>query len=284
MIALARIDLKLANPGMAAFQAQQAMALARNARDREAAKRVLDKARKDSPPGGNAGGIGGWGLGSFSVEPAKSQLTFADVGGMASVKRAVMRLGILPQQDPELARNYGVEAGGGLLLIGPPGCGKTLIAKAAAGEMDAMLLVVQSSDIVSPFLGMSERNIAAAFRSARSQKPCVLFFDEIDALAGARPSMQSEARRSTVNTLLAEMDGSSSNEGVLIIGATNCPDLVDAAVKRRGRFDKVIHVGPPDLPARQAIWSIALADAPAGEDVDRALLAELSGRAPGRGV
>src|SRR3954463_4664540 len=139
-------------------------------------------------------------------------------------------------------------------MYGPPGCGKTYLARATAGEIKAGFLSVGINDVLNMWLGNSEKNLHQLFEQARRNRPCVLFFDEVDALAAARADMRTSAGRHLINQFLAELDGmQSDNEGVLILAATNAPWHVDAAFRRPGRFDRILFVPPPDAPARAAI-------------------------------
>jgi SpoVK/Ycf46/Vps4 family AAA+-type ATPase len=213
----------------------------------------------------------------FAPEPLQPGTTFADVGGMSEAKEAIRRYGILPAQNPQVAERFRMASGGALLLSGPPGCGKTLLAQAAAGEMDVALYVVRVSDVQHPLMGMSERNLANAFKVARDNAPCVLFFDEVDALSHDRSSpMMWPGYRDVTNVFLSEMDGVSRNAGVLVMGATNMPDLVDPALLRPGRFSRRIHVGRPDAYGREAIWRLGINARPMSDDVDVDILVELS--------
>lgn len=180
-------------------------------------------------------------------------LRLADVAGMAEVKARLEAAVLAPMRNPELTRLYGRSVRGGLLLYGPPGCGKTFISRALAGEMDAQFLAVSLADVLDMYVGQSERNVRGIFEAARSRAPCVVFLDEVDALGQKRSHLRNSAARGSVNQLLSEMDGLTSNEGVFVIGATNHPWDVDVALRRPGRFDRMLLVLPPDAPAREAV-------------------------------
>lgn len=193
----------------------------------------------------------------------KPDISFADVGGMEAVKKEIELKIIRPMQHPELYKAYGKKVGGGILLYGPPGCGKTFIAKATAGEVKARFISVTLSDILDMWIGNSEKNLHEIFELARRNAPCVLFIDEIDALGASRSDMKQSAGRHLINQFLQEMDGvDNSNEGVLILGATNTPWNLDAAFRRPGRFDRIVFVSPPDMPTREAILRLKLKDKP----------------------
>jgi transitional endoplasmic reticulum ATPase len=163
-----------------------------------------------------------------------------------------------------------------VLLYGPPGCGKTMMAKAIATECDASFTAVGISDVLNMFVGQSEQNLAGVFDKARSERPAVLFFDELDALAYSRSKAHSDHTRTTVNEFLNQLDGmSGQNDGVLVLGATNMPWDVDEAMKRPGRFDRQVFVPPPDAQAREEIFRMKLRDVPVAE-LDYAALARLT--------
>jgi SpoVK/Ycf46/Vps4 family AAA+-type ATPase len=203
-------------------------------------------------------------LGVARLVDALERVTFADVGGLEEVKKAIHKQIVLPFQRPDLYERYGRRAGGGVLLFGPPGCGKTLLARATAGECGLPFFNLRMEDVMDPWYGVSEQHLHAAFAQAREQAPCVLFVDELDALAYARRKQQGSAGRALVDQLLQELDAiGSDNQGMLVLAATNAPWDVDDALKRPGRFDRVVFVPPPDRAARSAILGILLADRPA---------------------
>jgi AAA+ superfamily predicted ATPase len=209
----------------------------------------------------------------------RPSVRLADVGGMEEVKRALQASFLVPMANPELRAAYGATINGGLLLYGPPGCGKTFIARALAGELGASFIAVSLADVLDMWLGQSERNLRALFDTARGQRPSIIFLDEVDALGQKRTHLRSNpAMRGTVNQLLYEMDGAiGNNDGVFVLGATNQPWDVDSALRRPGRFDRTVFVAPPDLPARRAILRFHLADRPVGAIDFERLGADTSG-------
>ena len=196
--------------------------------------------------------------------PERPSITLADVAGMEAVKRRLNIAFLAPLRDPALGRMFGKSLRGGLLLFGPPGCGKTLVARATAGEIGARFISVGLADVLDMWLGQSERNLQTIFRTARQSAPVVLFFDEIDALGRKRSQLAHGAGRNVVNQLLAELDGvEANNDGIFVLGATNHPWDVDTALLRPGRFDRTVLVLPPDRPAREAIIRHHLKERPA---------------------
>jgi SpoVK/Ycf46/Vps4 family AAA+-type ATPase len=202
-------------------------------------------------------------------------LRLDDVAGMAEVKERLQAAVLTPIRNPELSRLYAKTLRGGLLLYGPPGCGKTFIARALAGEMGAGFIAVSLADVLDMYIGQSERNLREIFEAARSRAPCVIFLDEVDALGRRRSQLRNNAARGTVNQLLSEMDGLDGNEGVYVIAATNHPWDVDVALRRPGRFDRMLLVSPPDGPAREAILRYHLRERPIA-NVDLARIAKLT--------
>lgn len=205
----------------------------------------------------------------------REKVTFADVGGLDAVKEDIRMKVVLPYQRPDLFAAYGKKAGGGLLLYGPPGCGKTLLARATAGECDAAFLNVEIDQILDMWFGESERKLAAVFDEARRRAPAVLFFDEVEAIGGSRQQMRGRVGQTLVNQLLSELDGvAGRNERLLVMAATNAPWFVDPALRRPGRFDRVVFVPPPDRPARLEILRLHLRQRPVDSSVDLGALTE----------
>ncbi len=198
---------------------------------------------------------------------------FESVGGMDAVKEQIRLKIIYPLQHAEMYAAYGKKVGGGILLYGPPGCGKTHLARATAGEVGAGFLSVGINDVLDMWVGNSEKNLHAIFDKARRSKPCVLFFDEVDALGASRSDMRRSGGRQMINQFLSELDGvETNNDGVLILAATNTPWHLDGAFRRPGRFDRVIFVPPPDAKGREAILAIQLRGKPT-DSVDHAKVA-----------
>lgn len=205
----------------------------------------------------------------------RNTVRFADVGGMDALKAVAKMKIVQPFANPELFKKYGKTAGGGILLYGPPGCGKTYFAKAIAGECDAAFFNVGIHDILNMYVGNSERNVQRLFSTARGQRPAILFIDELDALGRKRDLMRHSNLTSTINAFLAELDGAvSDNDNLLVIGATNAPWDIDSAFKRPGRFDQLLFVPPPDGAARQAILDLHLVKRPSATDLDTARLSQ----------
>ncbi|WP_309386334.1 AAA family ATPase [Cerasicoccus frondis] len=230
--------------------------------DEELAPFLMDDPEEDDalPPRLPAGDIPGSGF----LESEEPDMTFDHVGGMDEVKNQIRMKVIHPIANAELFKAYGKSVGGGILLYGPPGCGKTLLARATAGEVKARFMAVGLHDVLDMWIGQSEKNLHEIFSQARHHTPSVLFFDEVDALGASRSDLKQSAGRNTINQFLSELDGvDSNNDGLLVLAATNAPWHLDSAFRRPGRFDRIIFVPPPDLPARAAILQVMLRNKPA---------------------
>lgn len=271
----ARLLIRAGEPQRAAYQYREALEIDPHVADLELARelgvtsagydedevvdgRVRQRAG-DQPPG------------SFEGDIERPKTTFGDVGGMDTVKEEIRMKIILPLAHPEMFEAYGKKVGGGILMFGPPGCGKTYLARATAGEVKAAFLSIGISDVLDMWIGSSEKNLHELFEQARRNKPCVLFFDEVDALGASRADMRHSGGRHLINQFLSELDGVDAvNEGVLILAATNAPWHLDNAFRRPGRFDRIVFVPPPDQPARAAIVQLMLTGKPAdGVDFDQ---------------
>jgi SpoVK/Ycf46/Vps4 family AAA+-type ATPase len=203
-------------------------------------------------------------------------LSLADVAGLDEVKKRLEAAFLAPMRNPELRKLYGKSLRGGLLLYGPPGCGKTFIARAVAGELGARFITVSFADLIDMFVGRSERNIHELFEVARRNAPCVVFLDEVDAIGQKRSQLRNTPMRSAVNQLLLELDDvASDNTGVFLLAATNHPWDVDSALRRPGRFDRTLLVLPPDGPAREGVFRYHLRDRPVA-GIDLAKLSNLT--------
>jgi AAA+ superfamily predicted ATPase len=217
--------------------------------------------------GGDTGSVSG------EERPA---IRLDDVAGMVAVKRRLRTAFLAPLENPALRRLYGKSLRGGLLLYGPPGCGKTFIARATAGELGARFISIGLHEVLDMYLGESERKLHELFENARREAPCVLFFDEIDAIGRRRTQLRHSAGREVIVQFLAELDSfGSDNEGVFVLGATNHPWDVDPALRRPGRLDRTVVVLPPDPDARLAILKMNLRDRPT-ETFDLRRLAQVT--------
>ncbi len=209
---------------------------------------------------------------------AEDNTSFADVVGLEEVKRQIHKKIILPFQKPSLFQRFKKKVGGGVMLYGPPGCGKTLIARATAGECKAAFFNIEISDVLDMYIGESEQKLHAVFEKARQQSPSVLFFDEMEALAGKREHARNSSSSHVISQFLTELDGfAQSNSGVLVLASTNVPWAIDPAFLRPGRFDRMFFVPPPDRAAREAILKHHMRERPAKNNIDYPALAVKTG-------
>lgn len=205
-----------------------------------------------------------------------SKVTYEDVGGLQEETRRVREMVELPLRHPELFHRLGIEPPKGVLLLGPPGCGKTLLAKAVANESDANFLSINGPEIMSKFYGESEARLREIFQKAQENAPSIIFIDEIDAIAPKREEVTGEVERRVVAQLLAVMDGLEGRGNVIVIGATNVPGIIDPALRRPGRFDREVEIGVPDKEGRFEILQIHTRGMPLSEDVDLKTLCKVS--------
>jgi SpoVK/Ycf46/Vps4 family AAA+-type ATPase len=200
------------------------------------------------------------------VEPNPGR-TFADVGGMNDLKARLTETVIDPVRNADRYAEYGIDVTDGVLLHGPPGCGKTYVAGALAGELGVNFLPVTPADITSKWMGRPAKNVADLFTIAKANAPCLLFIDEIDAVAGSRGGEMNTSEQQMVNQLLAELEAA-AEEDVIVVAATNLLETVDRAIRRSGRFDERIEVPPPDADARREILQVHLRERPVADDID----------------
>jgi transitional endoplasmic reticulum ATPase len=204
-------------------------------------------------------------------------VTWEDIGGLENVKRELRETVGFPVEHPEMFQKFGMEPSKGVLFYGPPGCGKTLLAKAIANECQSNFISIKGPELLTMWFGESESNVRDVFDKARQAAPCVLFFDELDSIAKSRGSSLGDAGGAAdrvINQILTEMDGMGKKKSVFIIGATNRPDIIDPAILRPGRLDQLIYIPLPDLPSRVAILKSVLRKSPVAQDVDLEFIAQ----------
>ncbi|MCD6242469.1 CDC48 family AAA ATPase [Candidatus Bathyarchaeota archaeon] len=202
--------------------------------------------------------------------------TYEDIGGLHEEIQRIREMVELPLRHPELFQRLGIDPPKGVLLYGPPGCGKTLLARAVANESEANFFSINGPEIMSKFYGESEARLREIFQQAQQNAPSIIFIDELDAIAPKREEVTGEVERRVVAQLLALMDGLAARGNVIVIGATNRPDALDPALRRPGRFDREIEIGVPDKQARYEILQIHTRGMPLAEDVDLKKLAEIT--------
>jgi transitional endoplasmic reticulum ATPase len=201
-----------------------------------------------------------------------------DIGGLEDVKRELKETVQYPIEHPELFEKFGMNASRGVLFYGPPGCGKTLLAKAIANECQSNFISVKGPELLTMWFGESEGNVRNVFDKARAAAPCVLFFDELDSIAKSRGGSAGDgggAADRVINQILTEMDGVGKKKNVFVIGATNRPDIIDPAIMRPGRLDQLVYIPLPDEPSRHSILKASLRKTPVAQDVDLAYMAKL---------
>jgi transitional endoplasmic reticulum ATPase len=276
---IAEILAELGRTNEAVEACREAMAHADDA-GRARAQGLLDRLQPPEPDEpGNVFRLLRGGRAKQEGEPLtvldRERVTFADVGGLEDVKDQVRMKIVLPFQRPEVFRAYGRKQAGGILLYGPPGCGKTLLARATAGECEAAFLNVAIDAVLDMWFGESEKKLGQLFEQARQRAPAILFFDEIEAIGASRQQLKHGPGGTIVNKLLSEMDGvTGSLDRVLVMAATNAPWHVDAALRRPGRFDRVLFVPPPDRAARTEVLRLHLRNRPTDDSIDLAALAQ----------
>jgi len=208
----------------------------------------------------------------------RGELNFDQVTGMEATKEILRRAIIYPLQHPELTREYAVGVGGGIIFYGPPGCGKTFLTKATAGEAGVNFIEAKISEILIKWVGDSEKRVSELFQKARANMPSILFFDEFDALGGRREEAGHNLyARQLVNTILTELSGATvSNDGILFIASTNSPWLIDPALKRKGRLGTHVYIAAPDKATRAALFKMYLQGRPLDSNIEYDKLAEMS--------
>merc|ERR1719277_1631195 len=208
--------------------------------------------------------------------PEVPNIKWDDIGGLEETKRQLQEMILYPIDHPEKFEKFGMQPSRGVLFYGPPGCGKTLLAKAVASECSSNFVSVKGPELLTMWFGESEANVRDIFEKARGSAPCVLFFDELDSIAGQRGGSSGDgggAADRVINQILTEIDGVGSKKNVFVIGATNRPDIIDPALMRPGRLDQLMYIPVPDPAARASILKATLKKSPISSDVDLDFLA-----------
>merc|ERR1712139_67283 len=206
-------------------------------------------------------------------------VTWDDIGGLDDIKKELLENIQFPVEHPEKFEKFGLSPAKGVLFYGPPGCGKTLLAKAVANECQANFISIKGPELLTMWFGESEANVREVFDKARQSAPCVLFFDELDSIAKARGGGGGDAGGAgdrVINQILTGMDGVGSKKQVYIVGATNRPDILDPAITRPGRLDQMIYIPLPDEPSRIGIINATLRKSPVDPSVDRQYMAKMT--------
>lgn len=202
-----------------------------------------------------------------------------DIGGLEETKKNLQEMILFPIEHPEKFHKFGMSPSKGVLFYGPPGCGKTLLAKAVANECSANFVSIKGPELLTMWFGESEANVREIFDKARAAAPCVLFFDELDSVGVARGSGHGDAGGAgdrVMNQLLTEMDGMGSKKNIFFIGATNRPEILDEALLRPGRLDQLIYIPLPDLPSRISIMKACLRKTPVARDIDLNFIGQIT--------
>ena len=250
-------------------------AYAKEARSwRDLAKKL--EGRKNGTQSGEKSHVdGGASDGGEWLVSEKPDITFDDIAGMEDAKRIINEMVLYPMQSPEKARALGLNPGGGVLLFGPPGTGKTMLGKAIAGALDAPFYYASGADLRSKWYGESEQRLSQLLKAAKAQPVAVVFLDEVESLLPKRTEGSHAADNRVVTQFLSDLGGFKDSPNLLLVlGATNKPWAIDEAVFRTGRFDEKVYIGPPDLPAREKILEINLASARVADGIDLRSIAE----------
>jgi len=247
--------------------AQQLIGLAKECETKKSKPKKKGRAKDNGDDGGDA---------SDWIVREKPDVSFDDIAGLDDVKEEIRLKMIYPLEFMEEAAEYGISAGGGLLVYGPPGTGKTMIAKAVANEIDATFFMVSPAEMLSKWVGEAEQNVSKLFDAAKAEKKAVIFIDEIEALAPRRSSGGSTVMQRVVPQILQELEGfdRGGDRCLLFIGATNKPWMLDDAMMRPGRFDTMAYLGLPDTAARMRMLELYFGDRPLDKDIDLGKLCE----------